>query len=432
MPKVARELSALAIKRLKHPGTKQNHNVAVGGVAGLNLQITPGGSRSWLLRTLIGTKRREFGLGSYPEISVSVARDRAREMKDQIREGVDPAAERKERKSALLAEQRRGLSFDKAVDKYLDAKLDEFSNAKHRQQWRNTLKTYAVPELGTMLVKDITVRDVLKVLQPIWHTKTETASRVRGRVEAVLSWATVSGHREGDNPARWAGNLKELLPAPSKIAKERNHPALQVDDVTRWLQKLRNMDGMGRYALEFALLTASRSQEVRGAVWSEIDLDVALWVVPADRMKMDREHRVPLSSGAIDLLKAVPRFEGSELIFPAPRGGKLSDMTLSAAMKRLHGASCREGGVGFVDRVSGRPAVPHGLRSTFRDWVAERTDFPGDLAEMALAHKVSNDVEAAYRRGQMTEKRRPLMQAWSDFAEGFLNENNVVELEGIV
>ena len=432
MPKVAKELSALEIKRLKHPGTDQNHNVAVGGVTGLNLQITPGGSRSWLLRTSVGTKRREFGLGSYPEIALSVARDRARELRAKIREGVDPVEERKAKKSALLAEQRRGLSFEEAVDKYLDAKLDEFSNAKHRQQWRNTLKTYAVPELGNMLVQDMTVGDVLRVLQPIWHAKTETASRVRGRIEAVLSWATVSGHREGDNPARWAGNLKELLPAPSKIAKEKNHPALQIDDVPRWLQRLRQMEGMGRYALEFALLTASRSQEVRGAVWGEIDLEAGLWIVPADRMKMDREHRVPLSTSAINLLNSVPRFEASEVIFPAPRGGKLSDMTLSAAMKRLNDMDLREDGEGFVDRVSGRSAVPHGLRSTFRDWVGERTGFPGDLAEMALAHKVSNDVEAAYRRGQMTDKRRPLMQAWSNFVEGFEADDNVVEMHGIV
>jgi integrase len=425
MPKIAKELSALEVKRLQYTGTGQNQTLAVGGVAGLLMQLTPNGGRSWLLRTSVGGKRKEYGLGSFPEITLSVARDRARATKEQIRDGVDPIEERKAKKSALLAEQRRGLSFDDAVDRYLDAKLDEFSNPKHRQQWRNTLKTYAVPALGNMLVQDIAVQDILRVLQPIWHEKTETASRVRGRVEAVLNWATVSGHREGDNPARWAGNLKELLPAPSKIAKEENHPALQIDDVPRWLSCLRTMDGMGRYALEFTLLTASRSQEVRGALWSEIDFDAGLWIVPASRMKMSREHRVPLSSGAVELLQQVPRLVETDLVFSAPRGGKLSDMTLSAAMKRLHQADIKDGGEGFTDRLSGRPAVPHGLRSVFRDWVSERTDFPGELGEMALAHKVGSDVEGAYRRGQMTNKRRPLMQAWSDFANCIETGSNV-------
>lgn len=429
MPKIAKELSALEVKRLKYTGTGQNQTFAVGGVAGLLMQLTSKGGRSWLLRTSVGDKRKEFGLGGFPEIGLSAARDRARDLKQQIRDGVDPIEDRKAKRSALLAERRRGLTFEKAVDRYLDAKLDEFSNPKHRQQWRNTLKTYAVPALGNMLVQDIAVQDVLRVLQPIWHKKTETASRVRGRVEAVLNWSTVSGHREGDNPARWAGNLKELLPAPSKIAKEINHPALQIDDVPRWLNRLRAMNGIGRYALEFALLTASRSQEVRGALWSEVNLDDSVWIIPASRMKMDREHRVPLSTGVVELLRHVPKFEGNDLIFPAPRGGQLSDMTLSGAMKRLHNADVKVGGDGFTDRVSGRPAVPHGLRSTFRDWVGERTGFPGDIAEMALAHKVASDVEGAYRRGQMTDKRRPLMQAWSDFANGMKANDNIVRID---
>lgn len=430
MPKVAKNLSALEIKRLKHPGKGRNYTVAVGGVAGLMLQITPSGAKSWLLRTKVGMKRREFGLGGYPEVALATARDRARDLKEKIRDGIDPIQERKEKKAALISAQRRGLTFSEAVDKYLRAKLDQYKNAKHRQQWRNTLQTYAIPELGSMLVQEITPQDVLRVLQPIWFEKTETASRLRGRIEAVLSWATVSGHRTGDNPARWAGNLKELLPAPSKVAKEGHHPALQIDDVQRWLASVREMDGLGRYALEFVLLTATRSQEVRGAKWEEIDLEKGIWITPAQRMKKEREHRVPLSSGALALLKNVPRFEGSDLVFPAPRGGELSDMTLSAAMRRLHEADVKTTGVGFVDRVSARPAVPHGLRSTFRDWVAERTSFPGDMAEVALAHKVSNSVEAAYRRGDMVEKRRLMMQAWSDFVNGEVAEGNILEFKG--
>jgi integrase len=426
MPRAAKELSALEVKRLQHPGKGKNAMFAVGGVSGLHLQVTPSGGRTWLLRVVVGTKRREIGLGGYPEVSLAAARDRAREAKDRIRSGIDPVEERKEAKAALVSAQRRGLIFEDAVERYLTAKLDAFKNAKHRQQWRNTLVTYAMPELGQMLVQDITVQDVLRVLEPIWQSKTQTASRVRGRIEAVLSWATVSGHRTGDNPARWAGNLKELLPTPSKIAKGNNHPALQIDDAPRWFAAIRTKQGVGSRALEFVALTAVRSQEVRGARWDEIDLDTGMWVIPADRMKMEREHRVPLTAEAIALLKALPRLADNLLVFPAPRGGEMSDMTLSAAMKRLHEAETNEGQSGYIDRVSKRPAVPHGLRSTFRDWVAERTHFPGDMAEISLAHRVSNAVEASYRRGDMVEKRRAMMQAWVDYLTGKAAGTNVI------
>ncbi|MEI4471498.1 tyrosine-type recombinase/integrase [Frigidibacter sp. MR17.24] len=412
MPKVAKELSALDVKRLKHPGIGANATFAVGGVSGLLMQVTPKDGRTWLLRVSVGGKRREIGLGGYPDVTLAMARDRARETKDQIRRGIDPIEERKAARAQLAAAQSRGLTFADAVDKYLAAKLDAFKNAKHRQQWQNTLDNYALPVLGRMLVQDITVQDVLRVVEPIWQSKTETASRLRGRIEAVLSWATVAGHRSGDNPARWAGNLKELLPAPSRVAKVDNHPALQIDDAPRWLAALRLRQGMGNRALEFAALTATRSQEVRGARWDEIDLDAALWVIPAVRMKMEREHRVPLSPEAVAMLEALPRFKDNPLVFPAPRGGELSDMTLSAAMKRLHEADIAADGPGFTDRVNKRPAVPHGLRSTFRDWVAERTTYPGEMAEVALAHRVGNAVEAAYRRGDMVEKRRKMMTAW--------------------
>ena len=232
---------------------------------------------------------------------------------------------------------------------------------------------------------------------------------------SAAHWATVAGHRTGDNPARWAGNLKELLPAAAKVAKSDNQPALALDDAPRWFADLRTREGFGARALEFAALAASRSGEVRGALWSEIDLDKGLWVIPAARMKMDREHRVPLSDAALALLKALPRAEGADLVFPALRGGALSDMTLSATMRRMHQAEVDAQRPGYLDRVSKRPAVPHGLRSTFRDWVAERTNYPGEMAEVALAHRISNAVEASYRRGDMIEKRRGMMAAWNDF-----------------
>jgi integrase len=418
MPKVAEELTALDVKRLAHPGGKRNVLFAVGGVPGLHMQVTPKGGRSWVLRAKVGDMRRDIGLGGYPGVTLSQARDKAREARSKIESGVDPVEERKAAKAALIAAQRRGLTFDKAVDRCLAAKLDAFKNPKHRQQWENTLATYASPELGKMLVQDITTQDVLRVLQPIWMDKTETASRLRGRIETVLSWATVAGHRTGDNPARWAGNLKELLPPPSKVANEGNHPALSLDDAPRWFAALQTREGFGARALEFLALTATRSQEVRGAAWDEIDLDKALWVIPGTRMKMGKEHRVPLPARAVALLKALPRVDGNPLVFPAARGGQLSDMTLSATMKRMHEAEVAKGGAGFIDRTSRRPAVPHGLRSTFRDWVAERTTFPGEMAEVALAHRISNAVEASYRRGDMIERRRRMMAEWADFIAG--------------
>lgn len=432
MPKIARELSAIEVKRLAHPGgTDSNVTFAVGGVAGLLLQTTPKGARTWLLRTAVGAKRREIGLGAYPEVSLAAARDRAREAREQIRRGVDPVEERKSAKAALVTAQRRGLSFAEAVDRYLTAKLDAFKNAKHRQQWRNTLDAYATTQLGAMLVQDIAVQDVLRVLEPIWTTKTETASRLRGRIEAVLSWATVAGHRSGDNPARWTGNLKELLPAPGRVAGGDNQPAIAIKDASRWFAALAVREGIGSRALEFAALTCARSQEVRGAAWDEIDLGGGIWIIPATRMKMGREHRIPLSDRALSLVRSLAKQADSPLVFPARRGAQLSDMTLSATMKRLHEADVEAGGAGFVDRVSKRVAVPHGLRSTFRDWVAECTSFPGEMAEVALAHKVSNAVEAAYRRGDMLERRRLMMEAWAGFlADQQQSSGNVFILGG--
>lgn len=410
MPRIAKELTALEVKRLEHSGGKSKQTFAVGGVSGLLLQITPNGGRSWLVRLRVGDKRREIGLGGFPSVTLSQAREKARELRAKVVSGIDPVQERQDARAALIATQRRNLSFSDAMQRYFDAKLEAFKNAKHRAQWQSTLRTYAEPELGSMDVDAITIQDVLRVLEPIWWEKTETASRVRGRIEAVLSWATVSGHRTGDNPARWKGNLKEVLPTPSQIKEEANQPAVAFDDLLRFYTALSQAKGMGARALEFVLFTVARSGEVRGAVWDEIDLDKALWTVPAQRMKAKREHRVPLSQAAVALLQALPRMQGNPLVFPAPKGGELSDMTLSQAMRRLHNADTAGG---FFDLRSKRPAVPHGLRSSFRDWVAEETNFAGDMAEVALAHKVSNAVEAAYRRGDMVEKRRRMMEGWS-------------------
>ena len=415
MPKLAKELSAIEVKRLNHPGGDSNRVVAVGGVSGLLLQLLPGGGKTWLLRTTVGAKRRHVGLGGFPEVTLAQARERAREAKELIRQGVDPVEHKKAARSALIAAQRRGLLFRDAVDRYEAAKLEGMA-PKGRKQWRSQLETYALPAIGDMLVQEITVQDVLRALQPIWAEKAETAKKVRASLEAVLSWATVSGHREGDNPARWRGNLKELLPARAK-AKAGNQPALALDDGPKWFAALRAREGTGSRALEFLALTAARSGEVRGAAWDEINLEKGIWTIPATRMKASKEHRVPLSSAAVTLLKVLPRMADNPLVFPAVRGGQLSDMTLSATMKRLHEAEIADGRTGWLDPRNGKPAVPHGLRSTFRDWAAER-GYERDMAEIALAHVVGSDVERRYRRTDMVERRRDMMTTWAAFLRG--------------
>lgn len=393
----AKELSALEVGRLRsRPGLH-----AVGGVPGLYLQVTPTGATTWVLRTVIGSKRRAMGLGGFPGVTLSGARDRAREARLQVENGIDPILSRQQAKSALRAQQAAAMTFDEAVRQYIDTKGDEWRNAKHRAQWGSTLETYASPFIGRMLVADIGQPNILAVLQPIWKTKTETATRVRGRIETVLDWARVRGYRDGENPARWKGHLDALLPKPGKIAKVEHHAALDVDDVAAFMSQLREAQGTGARALEFVILTAARSGEVRGAEWSEIDLDAGVWTVPGERMKAGREHRVPLSAQAIKLLKALPKVEGSNLVFPAARSKKaLSDMTLTAVMRRM-----------------GADAVPHGFRSTFRDWVAERTTYPRELAEKALAHVLESRVEAAYQRSDMFDRRAHMMTAWADFCE---------------
>ena len=430
MPKKAKDLTALEVGRLRHPGSGGNAVFAVGTVPGLLLQCTPSGARTWLLRTLIGTKRRSIGLGGYPGVSLADAIRKAREAKDKIQFGVDPVEERKAARAALAAAQARGMTFKAASEKCLAARLKGLKNAKHQQQWQNTLDTYAMPEIGAMLVSEITRADVLRVLQPIWETKTETASRLRGRIETVLDWAAVNGHRSGDNPARLKGNLDHDLAKKSAVAGGGNHPAVQLDDAARWLAALQKRGGSSARALEFQALTACRSGEVRGATWDEIDLDKALWIIPSSRMKAGKEHRIPLPADAVALLKSLSLFRDNPLVFPAPKGAQMSDMALSAVMKRIHKDDVKAGRTGFVDRVSKRPAVPHALRSVFRDFIAERTSYPGDLAETALAHRISNSVEAAYRRGDMIEKRRGMMQHWADFLAGRKADGNVLQFAG--
>lgn len=414
-----RAANVLTAAKVKSAGPGKHHD---GGGLGLFLRVDPNGSRFWVQRITIHGKRRELGLGSPPLVSLAEAREAAFKAKKLARDGGDPLAERRKAREVL--------PFKDAVDRYLNAKLGEFRNEKHRKQWRSTLDTYAKPRLGSLPVQSIGTADVLRVLQPIWADKTETASRLRGRIEAILSWATVAGHREGPNPARWKGNLSELLPKPAKVAKGENHPALALHDVPRWWADLAKRDGMAARALQFVALTAARSGEVRGATWDEIDLGAALWTVPASRMKASKEHRVPLTPETVALLKALPRMDGSPFVFFAPRGGALSDMSISAVMRRMQEAETKAGRAGYLDPRSGRPAVPHGLRSVFRQWAAER-GVDRDMAEMALAHDVGSAVERAYQRSDFLERRRLLMAAWAGFLRGEAVAENVVKLGAV-
>lgn len=406
MPKKAKELTALEVKNLNEPGLH-----FVGGVAGLALQVLPSGGRTWVLRVVIGKKRRDMGLGGYPDVPLAQAKDDARAARAKVRAGIDPIEEQRAARSALKASQMALLTFKQCAESYIDAHKAGWKNEKHQKQWSSTMEAYVYPKIGSVLARDVELPQVLAVLEPIWKTKTETASRVRGRVESVLDWAAARNYRQGLNPARWKGHLDKLLPKPSKVAKVEHHDALPVSEVGAFMVELRKHEGVGAKALEFAILTAARSGEVRGATWSEIDKDAKIWVIPGDRMKAGREHRVPLTEQAIRILDALPRVAGSNYVFTAPRGGQLSDMTLSAVIRRM-----------------GAPCVPHGFRSSFRDWASERTNYPSDMAEMALAHTISDKVEAAYRRGDMFEKRRRMMADWAKFCDIVETKGKVVPM----
>lgn len=411
MPKRSAELKALEVKRLSRPGRH-----AVGSVQGLYLNITNTGAKSWILRVMVNGKRRHIGLGAFDDVSLADARELARDMRKKIATGIDPVAERQEAQTAARAEHRQELAFADAFETYFTDKLEsELSNPKHRAQWRSTLTTYAYPFIGNKPVEQITVEDVLAILKPIWTIKTETATRVRQRIERLLDWCAAMGHRSESNPARWKGSLQEMLPSPSKVKTVVNHPAVAIDEVSRWFSILQTREGIAARALTFLALNASRSQEIRKARWSEISFETAIWQIPAEHMKMKVSHRVPLSERAVQILRATPRFSGCPLIFPSPNSGEMSDATLSAVMKRINKAEVEGGRKGFVDPVSKRSAVPHGLRSTFRDWTAERTNHPREMAEIALAHEMGSDVERAYRRGDMLEKRRQMMDDWASF-----------------
>lgn len=412
VPRRAKEMSAVEVKRLTTPGLH-----AVGGVAGLSLQVKPTGARSWILRTRIAGRRVELGLGPVPDVTLSMARENARAIADRARKGEG---------EALLAERRaartreRARTFADAAEEWLKVKLVEIEGEKNRLRYRSVLDRYALPRLGEMKVGEIALTDVADALRPIWTTKTETATKVRERMEAIFAYAIAHGWRTNANPAMWKGGLSAMLAAPSKVARSSKQPAFAIDVAPLWYAALRQREGTSAQALELLALTAVRSGELRGMCWGEVDLEARLWTVPAERMKMKREHRVPLSPSAVDLLKALRPDEPASdaLVLAAPRGGPLSDMALSMAMRRMHEARVEAGEPGWVDPKSGRPAVPHGLRSTFRSWAAEKTDVPREVAELCLAHEVGSTVELAYQRSEMVERRRVLMEGWASWLAG--------------
>lgn len=397
MPKIAKQLSALEVRRLKQPGLH-----AVGGVPGLHLQVQHPRSRCWILRVVVGSRRRDIGLGGYPSVNLKDARERAVELRESIFEkGKDPIEVKREAKAALIAAEATRKTFDEAMHACWRSKSKEFKNTKHAQQWLATLRRYASPVIGRLPVAEVELAQVICILEPIWESKTETASRVRGRLEAVLAWATVNGYRSGDNPAAWRGNLEHALPKPSKVRKVKHHAALPWTSVPAFMAELRLRTGMAPRALELAVLTAARSGEVRLAKWDEIDLKAREWVIPGDRMKAGKRHRVPLSLAAVRLLAALPRMADSDYVFPGPKGGPMTDMSLSAVCRRMK-----------VD------AVPHGFRSSFKDWARNRAKQPDEVSELALAHVSSDATRAAYARDELMPQRKQLMRDWARFLSG--------------
>lgn len=416
MPKIAKEMGALEVGRLKAVGFH-----AVGGVSGLGLQIVESGARSWVLRTMVGSKRRKMGLGGFPDVPLAMAKEKARQAKLQIHDGDDPIDERNEKRKALSASRSRDVTFKKCAEDYITAHSPTWKNPKHAGQWTSTLEAYAYPVIGDMWARDIGLGQIMQILEPIWLTKTETAKRLRGRIESVLDSATTKGLRSGTNPARWRGNLSTVLPQPSKVKKTKHFKALKVEDMGAFMKKLRQQDGMSARALEYLILTNVRSHNVRHGTKPEVDYKTKTWAIPGEddegtgqRMKTGIAHRVPLSTQAIQLLKSMPDIAGPkgapDLLFRSPRKGvQLSDMAMNKLLRDM-----------------GVDAVPHGFRSTFRNWAMDYTNFQGEIAEKAMAHAVGDKTEQAYLRSDAFNKRRRMMQAWADFCDVVRNASGKV------
>jgi integrase len=386
-------LTKKRVDNLKAPGRYFDEH-------GLYLQVMSPTNRSWILRYERQGRERWLGLGAVHTFDLKEARERARKARQQLADGIDPIDARNKDRAVQALEAARTITFEKAAQLYFDAHERQWRNAKHRAQFLSTLKAYAFPMIGRLPVAAIDTGQVLRVIEPIWHEKTETANRVRGRIESVLDWCTVRGYRTGDNPARWRGHLSEALPARGKIQKVEHHSALKFDDLPEFLADLSKREGVAARALEFTILTAARTGETIGAVWDEVDLDAKVWTIPAGRMKSRKEHRAPLSDRALEILRALPRERGNSAVFIGAHKAALSNMAMASVIQRM-----------------GRDDITvHGFRSTFRDWCAERTNFPNHVVEQALAHAIGGAVERAYMRSDLFVKRTRLMTDWAKFA----------------
>ena len=396
------KLSALSVKALLAAGKIGAH--ADGG--NLYLRVTGPSRAKWTFRYQRAGRPREMGLGAAPEVLLAEARGAADEARRLLRQGVDPIEHKRQVSIVAVRKHKRLQTFEQVVDLYLAAHGAKWSNAKHRAQWRSTLDRHAFRHIGTLPVAEIGTDQVLKVLQPIWKERPETASRLRGRIEAVLDYARVRGWRDGENPARWRGHLDMTLPAKAKIRSVVHHSALPWKDLPDFMGKLRAQTSNAARALELLILTAARTGEVLGARWSEIDLEASVWTRPAEHMKARKAHRVPLGPAAVAVLSQMARQRSSlpdPLIFPGQRASRpLSQMAMAMLLRRM-----------------GRPDITvHGFRSTFRDWVEDATTTPGNVAEQALAHAIPDKVEAAYRRGDLFDRRIELMRDWSEYCAG--------------
>lgn len=375
----------------------------LGDGRGLFLYVKPSGSRSWVLRYQVQGRRRDLGLGAYPDVSLAMARERASEARRLIANGGDPISKKKQAKHKV---------FKDAALELIESKRPGWKNAKHAAQWTSTLTAYVFPKLGQVQVSKIETADVISTLTPIWTEKPETANRVRQRIEAVIDYATALGLRGGDNPARWRGHLDHLLPKPTKVRAVKHHPALPHAEIASFMADLTARSGVASRALGFTILTAARSGETRGMAWDEVDLENRVWTIPASRMKAGKEHRVPLSAAAVAFFG--PRRDDNALIFEseAKPGRPISDMSMTAVLRRM-----------------GRNGITvHGFRSTFRDWAGETTGFPREVIEAALSHGIKDKAEAAYARSDLFDKRRDLMEAWARTAMQRDLGSNVVSL----
>lgn len=399
------KLTARTVATANQPGL-------YGDGGGLYLRVGRGGAKSWCLRYMLDGKAREMGLGGLTKVGLADARKRAATQRLLLVDKIDPLTQRETENSAKKIETARSMTFDQCAKAYIETYRAGWRNAKHTQQWMNTLGTYVYPVLGSVAVADVDVAMVMKILQPIWSVKPETAGRVRGRIEAVLDWAKARGFRTGENPARWRGHLSKLLPARSKVRAVKHHAALSYRAIGAFMADLRGREGAAVAALEFLILTAARTSEVIGARWPEVDFGACIWTVPGARMKSGREHRVPLTTAAIAVLKRM-KGQDEEFLFAGTKSGQgLSNMALLKVLERM-------------DRGD---LTAHGFRSTFKTWATERTNFPRELAEAALAHVVGDKTEVAYQRGDMLEKRRRLMDAWAEFCAKCTPASTVVRL----